>query len=69
MTKYFEAPLPKNDKDSERVNTDNGVWMIQQELGKADIHLSTDYQDIEHNLRLGLGLVVPAVIYSQLDQN
>jgi hypothetical protein len=43
--------------------------MIQQELGKADIHLSTDYQDIEHNLRLGLGLVVPAVIFNKLDEN
>jgi hypothetical protein len=69
MTERFKAPVPDDEKDSERVNTDNGVWMIQHEEGKVDIHLSTDYSDIEHNLRLGLGLVVPALMFNKLDES
>lgn len=52
---------PKN-KDSQRVDTDNGVWMayINDDTGET-VHLATPYEDIEHNKRLGVDLISPIV--------
>lgn len=64
------SPERPANKDSEKVNTDNGVWMayINDDTGEV-IHLATPYEDIDHNLNLGVDLIAPIVTQWDFEQD